>query len=185
MESFVRIQGYVHSEFKEITLKNGYSFIHFKLRVLRDSKRNINNYQEDHFNCMISNTLEYNPEKNLSKGNIVRIEGYLQNNKTIINNTSIDVTYIVVNHLTVEKNVLLTHTKQNTKQNVKQNIKPKIRGVYNKNQPYSSSKPYHDNFPKEYDTRGKITCQCGNTFLDTLESCPSCGRSIMEILRDN
>jgi single-stranded DNA-binding protein len=128
---------------------------------------------------MISEYLEYSPEKNLSPGNQIRIEGSLQTNKTSINDTSIDTTYIVINSLSVENNQSLTKKVSN----LNKDIKPKTKGVYTKNQPYSTNKPYHDNFPKEYDTRNKITCVCGQTFLDTLEYCPSCGRSTLEIIR--
>lgn len=58
----------------------------------------------------------------------------------------------------------------------------KKRDTYNANQGYSNEKPYHDNFASERDIRGKIKCTCGNIFLDTLDECPVCHKSTIDIL---
>jgi single-stranded DNA-binding protein len=179
MENEINIVGIISQNSKKILRDNGKVMYHFKIRVKRSSKYNINSKVEDVFNCMISEYVEYNPDKNLAEGNLVRIKGSLQSNKIKYESSSIDMVYIIVNHLIVESNVLLSTTHKPVSE-VSQVKKVKS---YNKNQHYSSAKPYHDNFPAERDLRNMIRCSCGNSYSDTLDNCPYCGRSAMDVLK--
>ena len=178
MENEINIVGIISQNYKKIIRDNDKVLYHFKIRVKRSSKYGINSKIDDFFNCMISEYVEMNPDKNLALGNLVRIKGSLQSNKIKYGSSSIDMVYIIVNHLAVEKNVLLSSTHETVSEiSQVKNVKS-----YNKNQHYSSAKPYHDNFPAERDLRNMIKCSCGNSFLDTLENCPYCGRSAIGVL---
>lgn len=178
MENEVKIVGMVCSEYEKVTTKHKSTFYFFKIKVKRSNVHKINLKDEDIFNCMVSEHVESNPDKNLMKDNLVRIKGNMQSNLVVKNDFPFVSVYIVVDYMKVENNLSLSQTKPSI---IKSEPTPRVKSTYYRGQHYSSAKPYHDNFPSEQDTRGKIKCTCGYLFIDSLEYCPSCGKCVTEI----